>query len=235
MSYQLENKGEMACAWTAVIAMFFFITGWILCFGWLFPPPPSLGAEDIVNVYAQNTTGIRIGVIMMGNFGGSLTVVFAALITVYMLRMRGPSPVLAWTQIACGAINVLIFIIPAQIYAATAYRLDRSPEITQFGNDIAWMIFDMVVGPTQIQWLVIGFAILYDKSKSPIFPRWFAYFNFWAAFIILLNNMILFFKAGPFAWNGLLGWWPGAIIFCTWYFVAFYVVRKAILNAREIA
>ena len=45
---------------------------------------------------------------------------------------------------------------------------------------------------------------------------------------MLLNNMIIFFKIGPFAWNGLLGWWPGASVFCLWYYVAFYVMLKAV-------
>lgn len=231
----MNNRGEMLCAWLGCISITLFVFAWIVCFGWLFPPAPSLGPEEIVSVYNENLTGIRIGVILMGNFAGSLTVAFAAVITVHMLRMKGPSPVLAWTQLACGAINVLIFVLPVQIYAAVAYRLDRLPEITQFGNDMAWLIFDMVVGPTQIQWIAIGLAILWDKSERPIFPRWFAYFNLWGAVLILLNNMILFFHTGPFAWNGLLGWWPGAAFFCLWYYVAFYVVRRAILENRQFS
>ena len=224
----MNNKGEMLCVWSGFAAMSIFIAAWVLSFGWLFPPPPGLNAAEITSVYQQNVMGIRLGVILMGNFGGALTVVFSAIITIYMLRMKGPSPVFAWIQALCGAINVLVFVIPAQIYATAAYRLDRAPEITQFGNDMAWMIFDMVVGPTQIQWLAIGLAILWDKSEKPIFPRWFAFFNIWAAVVILLNNMILFFKIGPFAWNGLLGWWPGASVFCLWYYVAFFVMRKAV-------
>lgn len=226
--HAMNNRGEMLCAWSGVVAITLFVIAWVGLFGWLVPPPPSLGAEEIVAVYDANLTGIRAGVILMGNFGGAMTVVFAAIISIYMLRMKGPSPVFAWIQVACGAINTLIFILPVQIYAATAYRLERLPEITQFGNDLGWMIFDMVVGPTQIQWLAIGLAVLWDTSDKPIFPRWFGYFNIWGAILILLNNMILFFKTGPFAWDGLLGWWPGALFFCLWYYVAFYVLWKAI-------
>ena len=217
----------MLCIWSGFVAISLFIVAWVLCFGWLLPPSPSLSATEITEVYQKNLAGIRLGAILMGNFAGALTIAFAAIISIYMLRMKGPSPVFAWIQALCGAINVLIFIIPVQIYAATAYRLERMPEITQFGNDIAWMIFDMVVGPTQIQWVAIGLAILWDKNEKPVFPRWFAWFNIWAAVLILLNNMILFFKTGPFAWDGLLGWWPGASVFCLWYYVAFYVMRKA--------
>ncbi len=227
------HRGEMMLAWSGFVSISMFVFAWILLFGWLFPPPPSLSAEEIVSVYSSNLQSIRAGVILMGNFAGALTIAFAAIVTIYMLRMKGPSPALAWIQLACGAINVLIFILPVQIYATTAFRLDRAPEITQFGNDLGWLIFDMVVGPTQIQWIALGLAILWDQSRRPVFPRWFGYFNLYGAMLILLNNLILYFKTGPFAWNGILGWWPGALFFCLWYYVAFFVVRKAVQERRS--
>ena len=52
--------------------------------------------------------------------------------------------------------------------------------------------------------------------------------------IIFANNAILFFKEGPFAWNGILGWWVGATTFCVWYFVAFYVMRKAVIEQSSV-
>ena len=224
----MNNRGEMMCVWSGFVAISIFLVAWIFYLGWLFPPPPGLTAAEITQVYQQNVTGTRIAVALIANFAGPLSVVFAAIITIYMLRMRGPSPVLAWINVVTSAIQVLVFIVPAEIFGATAYRLDRAPEITQFGNDLGWFIFDNVVGPTQIQYLAIGLAVLWDKSPKPVFPRWFAFFNFWAATIMLLNNMIIFFKVGPFAWNGLLGWWPGASVFCLWYYVAFFVMYKAV-------
>lgn len=224
----LNNRGETMCVWSGFVAISIFLVAWVFYLGWLIPPSPNLNAREITEVYQQNVTGTRIAVALISNFAGPLSVVFAAIITIYMLKMKGPSPVLAWINIVTSAIQVLVFIMPAEIYGATAYRLDRSPEITQFGNDLGWFIFDNVVGPTQIQWLSIGLAILWDRSEKPIFPRWFAFFNLWGATIMLLNNMIIFFKIGPFAWNGLLGWWPGASVFCLWYYVAFYVMLKAV-------
>ncbi len=226
--------GEMMCVWAGFVSITLFVITWIVAVEWLFPPPPDLNATEITDVYLKNTIGIKIGTAVITNFAAPLTLVFAAIITIYMLRMKGPSPVLAYINLATSAIQVLIFIIPTEIFAATAFRLDRNQEITQFGNDLGWLIFDNVVGPTQVQWLAIALAILWDKSEQPLFPRWFAWFNIWGATVILLNNLVLFFKTGPFAWNGLLGWWPGAGIFCLWYYVAFYVMFKAVQKHHRL-
>ena len=225
----MSNRGEMLCAWTGPLSMLIFIPAWIFGMEWLVPPSPEMQAAEVQAMYSDNQTGLRIGSVLLGNFGGSLTVVFMAVLAQYMLKMKGPSPALAWSVIACGAVNALVFIIPGSIIATVAFRLDRAPEIMQFGHDLSWLIFDLVVGPTQLAWLALGLAILWDKSERPLFPRWFAYFNIYGAVLIFLNNMIVFFKVGPFAWNGLLGWWPGACFFCLWFFVSFYVLRKAII------
>ncbi len=226
-------RGEMLCTWAGFFAMVFFILGWAVFYQWLFPPQPSLSPEEVANIYQTNTMGMRIGTIIITNFAAPLTVSFAAIVTVYMLRMKGVSPVLAWTQLASGAVNALIFIIPSSIYGATAFRPDRPIEILSFGHDIGWLIFDFVVGPTQVQWMAIALAILWDRSKNLVLPRWFAYYCIWSSLIIFANNAILFFKDGPFAWNGVLGWWIGATTFCVWYFVAFFVMRRAVLDFRK--
>ena len=228
----LNNRGEMVCVWSGLIGIGIFMVAWVFCLDWFFPPPPSLDAGQIARMYQDNLLGTRTGVALIANFAAPLFVVFAAVITIYMLRMQGPSPALAWINVSAAAIQVLLFVIPAEIFGATAFRPDRSPEITQFGNDLGWIPFDHVVGPTQIQWLAVGFAILWDRSPRPILPRWFAFFNFWCATIMTVNNMILFFKTGPFAWNGLLGWWPAAGTFCTWYVVGFFVMRGAVLRSN---
>ena len=111
-------RGEMLGVWTGLFSMVFFIFGWAVCYGWLFPPHPSLPAQDVADIYQNNAVGMRLGSVIITNFGAPLTVSFAAIITVYMLKMKGVSPVLAWTQLASGAVNALIFIIPASIYGA---------------------------------------------------------------------------------------------------------------------
>ena len=72
-------------------------------------------------------------------------------------------------------------------------------------------------------------AVLYDESVRPVFPRWFAFFNFWSALLLIPASMITYFKTGPFAWNGILGFYLGVAIFTLWCLVTFWMVRKDIL------
>jgi drug/metabolite transporter (DMT)-like permease len=67
-----------------------------------------------------------------------------------------------------------------------------------------------------------------DKGNQPVFPRWAAYFNFWTAMLYLPAFMVTFFKAGPFAWNGLLAFWLALLVAGIWTVVMFVLLLKAI-------
>jgi hypothetical protein len=49
--------------------------------------------------------------------------------------------------------------------------------------------------------------MLMDKRENPIFPRWLGYFNLWAALIFTPGSFNVFFKDGPFAWNGVIAFY----------------------------
>ena len=42
------------------------------------------------------------------------------------------------------------------------------------------------------------------------------------------SSVIPFFKIGPFAWNGLVGFWIPATVFGLWMLVMWWVTLKAI-------
>jgi hypothetical protein len=220
-------RGEQLCAWAGPLTIVLFVGSWTVCVGWLQPPSPSLAPEAVAAIYQDNTFGIRLGMLLL-MYAGGMSAAFNAIIMVHMLRMQGPSPALAYTQLAAGTASVLLFVIPAQIYGAVAYRPDRLAEITQFGNDVGWFILDMVNSTAVVQVLALGVATLSDQRERPIFPRWFGFFNLWVAVLFLPVSLLTFFKTGPFAWSGVFGWYLGLIAFGTWYFVAFYVLQKAI-------
>jgi hypothetical protein len=76
--------------------------------------------------------------------------------------------------------------------------------------------------------VVCGLAILKHAARNPVFPRWAGFFNLWSALIFLPGSLLPFFKAGPFACNGLLAFWLPGTIFGIWYIVMQVLVLKAI-------
>lgn len=228
-----SSKIELICAWMGPLAIALFVLGWMLLADWFLPPVPSLTPAAIADVFQQNTFNIRLGMVLT-QYAGALTLPFAAVITAVMLRMKGTSPALAYTQFGAAVINAQIFIIPAQMLNATAYRPDRPFEITQFGFDMGMLTFDSTAAAAILQFAVIGIAILSERSAQPTFPRWFAYICFWGGLLFIPSSLVTFFKQGPFTWSGLLGWYLGLFVYCAWFLVMFPVLLKAVKGRSAV-
>ena len=231
---KMSFKGEELCAWSGPLAILMFAVGWGCLAGWWTPPPPTLNATELAGIFQQDAIRIRFGMLLTMYGGGGLTLPFAAVVTVVMLRMRGPSPAWAYTQLGAGICNAVLFIIGVQLFAASAFRPDRQVEITQFGYDFGMLLFDGVNIGGIVQFASIGAAILGDENEHPAFPRWFGYVNIWFASMLLLTANITFFKTGPFNWSGPLGWWYGVIVYCLWFFMLVPFLLKAIKEHKRI-
>ena len=43
----------------------------------------------------------------------------------------------------------------------------------------------------------------------------------------------VFFKTGPFAWNGVLGFWVPLTVFCGWFISIFILMRRALVAEKH--
>lgn len=69
-----------------------------------------------------------------------------------------------------------------------------------------------------------------------MFPRWLGYLNFWCAFLFMPGGLVVFFKDGPFAWNGIIAWWLLLVAFGVWVVSMVVMVLKALaVQEREEA
>jgi hypothetical protein len=155
-------------------------------------------------------------------------------ISVQMKRIEGPySLPLTYTQLVAGACTVLEIILPLMLWQGVAYRPDRDIELTQTLNDIAWLIFLGTTTTVLIQNLVIGMITLQDKSPEPVFPRWYAYFNFFAVAGVMPAGFVVFFRTGPLAWNGIIVWGIGVAVFFVWICATAWLIQVAAGRQRE--
>lgn len=226
------EKGLRLCIWLGPIAFLIFGIGLIGFARFLPPPAPSMTAVEIAAIYSQNTLGIRLGGITIMLAAGFFVPFFAA-ISIFMMRMEGRWPIYAWTQAMSATIVVLCFFVGAMLFAVTAFRPDRPDELTRLLNDFAWLLFVAPAPPAVIQTFAIGFAILNDPAR--ILPRWTAFFSFWVAVLFIPGALAILFKAGPFAWNGILAFWLPAVLVGIWSNVIALQMLKAIKTGRWAA
>ncbi|MGQ0530291.1 MAG: hypothetical protein ACT4PG_10880 [Panacagrimonas sp.] len=133
-----------------------------------------------------------------------------------------------------AASGLCLLLVPGFIWLAISYREGTSPELITVLNDLAWFMFLAGAARTILQWLCIGLAVIGDTSAEPIYPRWFAYLNFWLAFGAVSGQVIPFVKSGPFAYNGLFGFWMVAAVFFVWVSITYWYTLKAVkLQARK--
>ncbi len=224
----LSRRIQLISVWCGPAMAVIFGPGFLLA-GFIPPPSPTLDAVHIAHIYRDHANAIHAGLI--------LTVVASALlgpyftvISVQMRRMEGSRPVLAYLQLALGALTIIEFIVPVMIMQVAAFRPGRDPAIVQTLNDIGWFMFLGVTTTFVLQLFVIGVAILGDSRENPIFPRWVGYFNVWMATLFTPGNVLVFFHSGPLAWNGIFEWWLQFVAFLLWFPTNTLYLLRAVKN-----
>lgn len=202
---------------------------WLGAFFWIagFIPPsdPTWSADRIVQLYVERPNAIRFGLVI-SMLGSSLLVPYAVAISGQLKRIDG-AKALADTQMVSCALLSLEFITPIGIWMAAAYRFDdRAADVTRAIHDLGWILFMTVIWSLWVQVIAIGAAILIDRKPQPTFPRWIGYLNFWVAFLILPAGTVLFFKSGPFAWNGLIAFYTPVVVFAIWFASMTWAVHR---------
>jgi hypothetical protein len=211
-------RNQLICAWCGIGFLVFFVIGlWPVA--QFFPPhPPAASANEIAAIYQLHAAQIKFGLVLLV-VAATLYGPFCVSITMQMKRIEGEFPAMAATQLVMASVNVVILMLPMLIFMTIAFRPERTAELSQLMNDFGWLLFIMPFGPACVQSIAIGMTILSDQRKKPVYPRWVAFVNFWIAFLFLPGALVPFFKSGPFAWNGLFGWWIPASIFLIWFIV----------------
>lgn len=224
---------QKICAWGGVFCAAAFGAGLLLA-GFVPPPSPSLTTAEIAVYYRENANAIRGGMVL-GLFGMAGWTAFVGVISAQMQRMRTGSDLPALLQLGAGSIGILTVMLPIMIFAAAAFRPERDPALTELLNDLGWLII-IPAFPTFIaQFGAIAMGALLDRSDTPVFPRWAAYFNIWASLLFIPGALAYFFRSGPFAWDGLFDFWLAAGAFFAWLMVMTPLVLKAIaVSSAEV-
>jgi hypothetical protein len=156
------------------------------------------------------------------------------ILTHQLQRIRGlNSVVLPYSQMMLGTFGAIAAFLSVVLWCAAAFRpYQLSPDVLQVLNDIAWFFFLIPIFVAG-QCFCVGAAVLSDSSASPVFPRWFGYLSLWAGASDLPGTLLVFFRTGPLAWNGLISFWFVIIVFTGWTVCMFVVMFKAISHEER--
>jgi hypothetical protein len=228
----LSARVQRALVWTGPA----MVIAWVISF-WLLarfipPPSPTKTAAQVVAFYRPHVGAIRLG-LFITLFASALLVPFCAVIQGQMRRIPAARSALASTQMASAALLSLEFILPLMVWQTAAYRLnDTSAQMIRMLNDMGWIMFVGVISSACVQFGSLGLAILLDERPDPVFPRWAGYFNLWITLLVAPAGIIVFFKHGPFAWNGLISFFLPLAAFTAWIAVMVILLLHAI-DAEE--
>lgn len=218
---------QRLCAWSGLASIVLLAVGFWGVAGFLPPPSPADDAQEIAQLFEDDTYRIRAGMII-SLFASILLAPWSAVITVQLRRIEGRHSVLSWTWIIVATCLVLEFLFLLMFWQTASYRPGRDPDSIYIINDLAWIPFVGLTSSIVMQAFVLGIAMLIDKRPTPIFPRWGGYFNLWAALCLTPGTFVVCFKDGPLAWDGLIALWIPVCVFATWMVVNAFLMARAV-------
>jgi hypothetical protein len=226
-----RTDGELILFWTLPAIAIVWVSAFFLFPGFLHPMSPTMSADTVADFYRDEAARIRYSMILFNWFGVGL-IPTVILLAMQVRRMAHRTPILSYSLIACAGGPPCLFLIANMFWLLGSFRPERSPELTQLLNDLAWVTFTVAVPYLIAQCLLIALAIYWDRQEQPVFKMWVAHFNLLVAVALAPAAFTALKFSGPLAWNGLLSFWVKNIAIAVWIVVMGVVLGQAILRRR---
>jgi len=224
---------QKLCIWAGPLSLACFLIG-MSCTGFALPMSSDLRPEEVAAFYEQHRVGIRIAAIF-SLFCSGLMMMFAAGISAQLQRIEGRTTPWVFVQLMGGVMGNVPFALTGIIWTVAAFRPDRSPEITQAINDLAWFVLELPAPTAVIQFLAIICVVLGDRSADPVFPRWVAYLNVLVAIAFLpgvAGGLLVDYKSMD--WNGAIAYLLPGLASASWVVLMFVALRSAAKRSQLI-
>ncbi|KUI11354.1 hypothetical protein AU193_12255 [Mycobacterium sp. GA-1285] len=230
-----RTDGELIMLWALPAMVIIWLSAFLLFPGFVPPMSPTMSAEEVAAFYRDETARIRYSMILFNWFGVGL-IPTVILLAMQVRKMAHRTPILTYCLIGCAGGPPTLFLIANMFWLLGAFRPERSPELTQLLNDLAWVTFTVLVPYLIAQCLVLALAIYWDRQDRPVFRPWVAHFNLLVAVALMPAAFGAVTMTGPLAWDGVLSFWVKNIAIAVWIVVMGVVLTQNIRRQRaEVA
>ncbi|MFS0896912.1 hypothetical protein [Mycolicibacterium litorale] len=213
--------------WTGLCAGVVVLVGFLVYPGFFPPMSPSMPADEVAAFYRDNATMVRATMITW-NLVGIMVLPLFMVIVVQMKRMATQSHVLAYCYLTAAVSGATIFALADIFFLVAAFRPNRSPELVQLLNDMAWIVFVAPVGMLVAQNLLLALAVHLDAGPHRVFPRWVGPFALITGLAMAPAAGAAAFPDGPLAWDGAVSFWLRNGAFVSFVVVMFFVLRTTL-------
>lgn len=215
---------ERAAAWCGPLFLVLYVVAFVGIARFVPPPSPAMSADEVARLFAEHRFGIRVGMVLSLVFSTFLFPFFA-IISVHIGRIeRGR--LLAMVQFGGATLLVVYFQLCSMIWITATFREELGDEAVRMLSDFGWLTFVMVFPAYVFQLACVAIASFIDRSPAPVWPRWAGFLNLWIAFSGAGGGLAVFFKTGPFAWNGAVGFYLPVGAFVVWLFVMTHLMLR---------
>jgi len=230
MNESVIQKTNLFGAWCGVLYCVGLLLGWFVVGGFYPLHEPSAGAEEIARFFRGDVVGIRIGMVIV-MWSSALFLPFTATMADYIAKFEGRSGPLTRITTMAGYANAMLTFYPPLLWIANTFRSrERSADMIYMLNDVAWLQFIGGLALIMPMFVTVAVAAFNDKSAKPVFPRWSGFVSVLVFLLFLPDQLLFFFKTGPFAWNGLFAFWVPLAVFCGWFVMVFLLIRGTVLR-----
>jgi hypothetical protein len=216
---QSSSRVTIVCAWTGPALTLLFAIGLIPLARFFPPPSPGRSAASIADLYTDHLTAVRIGCVVM-SIAMALIAPWGVTLAMTMRRTERGMPVLTAIQLVSVAVCTMCAVMLTMVWGTAAFRPGHlSPDTTRMLNDFAWFLFLFDWAPFTVWVATFGVAVLLDETGTCLYPRWVGYMSLWMAFLFVPAALIIFFKSGAFAFNGVIAMYVPTFMFFLWIMV----------------
>lgn len=231
----IDPRAQRFMVWLSIGMILVFGVSCAALTGFWPPPSPSLPAEEVMHLYADHHTTLRIGVVIC-LITAAYNLPWSIVLGPQMARHEKGVPLWSILQVLTGTLGVLLLMLPALFWGVAAFSPNRAPETTLLMHELAFLTFVTPVTFFALQALPVIVIGLRDKDQeTSALPRWVGYFSILILTTAEVGVFAQLFKTDPFAWNGVFTFCIPLSVFVVWFFALAYTMLRAVSRQERDA